>query len=90
MWGKDGRRHDCVMGYETNKRGYYQTRWRILSDGGHVWIFVLSLPRTTTSCLIRHHSFTFNSFPEVIAVSPYGGEFAQVVVRAPDVHVSVL
>lgn len=33
---------------------------------------------------------TFNAFPEVIAVSSYRGEFAQVVVRAPDVHVFIL
>lgn len=39
------------------------------------------------TCLVH---FTFNSFPEVIAVSPYRGEFAQVVVGAPDVHVFIL
>ena len=33
---------------------------------------------------------TFDAFPEVIAVSAYGGEAAQVVVRAPDVNVLVL
>lgn len=35
-------------------------------------------------------AITFNSFPEVIAVSPHRGEFAQVVVCAPDVHILVL
>lgn len=34
--------------------------------------------------------FTFNSFPEVVAVPPDGGEFAQVMVGAPDVHVFIL
>ena len=33
---------------------------------------------------------TFDPFPEVIAVAPYGGEPAQVVVRAPDINVLVL
>lgn len=33
---------------------------------------------------------TFNSFPEVIAVSAYRCELAQVVVSAPDVHVLIL
>ncbi len=33
---------------------------------------------------------TFEPFPEVIAVSPYRGEFAQVVVCAPNVHILVL
>lgn len=36
-----------------------------------------------------HVCFTFDPLPEVIAISPDGREFAQVVVRAPDVHILV-
>lgn len=35
-------------------------------------------------------ALTFNSLPEVVAVPSYRGEFAQVVVSAPDVHIPVL
>lgn len=35
-------------------------------------------------------TLTFNSLPEVVAVSPYRAELAEVVVSAPDVHVLIL
>lgn len=39
---------------------------------------------------LLRRQLTFDAFPEVIAVAPDGGELAQVMVRAPDVHILVL
>lgn len=41
-------------------------------------------------CRSTRSTVTFNAFPEVIAVSSYGCELAQVVVSAPDVHILIL
>lgn len=40
-------------------------------------------------CFVGNTVATFNSFPEVIAVSSHRCEFAQIMVSAPDVNVFI-